>query len=55
MFLNKTLLTLERAISISIFPFFHFISLKKRKYNDNPAQPADSKANRGGLHKSKSI
>ena len=34
------------------FPFsiFHFISLKKRKYNDNPAQPADSKANRGGLH-----
>ena len=31
-------------------PFFHFISLKKRKYNDNPAQPADSKANRGGLH-----
>ena len=33
----------------SIF-FFHFISLKKRKYNDNPAQPADSKANRGGLH-----
>ena len=28
---------------------FHFISLKKRKYNDNPAQPADSRANRGGL------
>ena len=37
------------SISISIF-HFHFISLKKRKYNDNPAQPADSKANRGGLH-----
>ena len=28
---------------------FHFISLKKRKHNDNPAQPADSRANRGGL------
>ena len=38
-----------RVIDIS-FSFFHFISLKKRKYNDNPAQPADSKANRGGLH-----
>ena len=39
-------------VSDSSFHFhFHFISLKKkkRKYNDNPAQPADSRANRGGL------
>ena len=35
---------------VGLFHFhFHFISLKKRKYNDNPVQPADSRANRGGL------
>ena len=48
---RRELFTKKNRALENIFHFhFHFISLKKRKYNDNPAQPADSKANRGGLH-----
>ena len=34
---------------ITVFSISILLVWKKRKYNDNPAQPADSKANRGGL------